>query len=82
MVRVDTCLMRQLVVGEGFGGKPPWGSCEKADDDLNGWLHPAGSFSGEPLLCTKGPAHRRLGVASGTRLQRKPAFVVVRAPGV
>ena len=26
---------------------------------------PAGSFSGEPLLGTKEPAHLRLGVASG-----------------
>ena len=71
MVHVDTCLMKQLIEGEEFGGKPPWGSCEKADDDLNGWLHPAGSFSGEPLRGTKEPAHLRLGVASGTPAAEK-----------
>ena len=63
--------MRQLIAGEEFGGKPPWGSCEKADDDLNGWLHPAGSFSGEPLRGTKEPAHLRLGVASGAPAAEK-----------
>ena len=71
MVLVDTCLMRQLIAGEEFGGKPPWGSCEKADDDLNGWLHPAGSFSWEPLRRTKEPAHLRLGVASGAPAAEK-----------
>ena len=71
MVHVDTCLMKQFIEGEEFGGKPPWGSCEKADDDLNGWLHPAGSFSGEPLRRTKEPAHLRLGVASGSPAAEK-----------
>jgi len=71
MVHVDTCLMKQFIEGEEFGGKPPWGSCEKVDDDLNGWLHPAGSFSGEPLCRTKEPAHLRLGVASGSPAAEK-----------
>ncbi|DAA12566.1 TPA: protein kinase, X-linked-like [Bos taurus] len=69
--------MKQFIEGEEFGGKPPWGSCEKADDDLNGWLHPAGSFSGEPLRRTKEPAHLRLGVASGSPAAEKAGLCSV-----